>query len=133
MQSGAGHHWSVSRLARGVRLERAIDGAGIAIENVADAIGAIEVDRIEDIDVGLEDADVAVAICPAYAAQPAGVAQYFRSRVARVGPVLQEHGDRVVVAMECRGMKRRVSGRSVDRGLLIVLHVDDRQARRGGA
>ena len=66
-------------------------------------------------------------MCPAHAAQPAGVAQYFRSRVRGLAP-LQEHGNRLVVAMERRRMKRRVSRRSVDRCLLIVLPVDDRQA-----
>src|SRR5439155_17266148 len=43
------------RLARRIRLEWAVDGIGIAIEDLLDAIGPVEVDRIENINAGIED------------------------------------------------------------------------------
>ena len=96
------------RLARRVRLERAIDGAGIAIENVARRDRRDRSRSHRRFDLRVED-QIAVAVCPAYAAHPAGVAQYFPSRVRGLAPCFNEHRDRIVVAMECRRMERRVA------------------------
>ena len=97
-----------SRLARRVRLERAIDRAGIAIENVADAIGAIEVDRVEDVDVRLED-EIRRRHVPRIRRPARRRGAVLPVARPRVGAVLQEHGDRFVVAMKGRRMERRVS------------------------
>ena len=97
-----------------------------------DAIGAVEVDRVEDVDVGVEDAvrRRRVPRIPRPARRRAAVLAVAHPRI---GAVLQEHGDRFVVAVKRRRMERRVSRRPIDRRVFVVLHVDDREARRDGA
>ena len=93
----------------------------------ADAIGAIEVDRIEDVDVRLED-EIRRRRVPGIRRPTGRRAAILPVPRPRVGAVLQEHGGRLVVAVERCRMERRVSRRTIDRRLLIVFHVDDRQA-----
>ena len=118
---------AVPSRTRCIRLERTVDRAGIAVENPSDAVGAIGVDRIKEVDVAIKD-HVGRRHVPGIPGPSRRRGAVLAVAHAWIRAVLQQNRRCLVVAVKRGGVQRGVAFRLVDRRFRIILHVDDGQS-----